>query len=282
MSHATLQTLAASTRKRLAAAQAARPLADLREAAQSCAGDVCEEDSFVFEKALAKEGYAFICEIKRASPSRGIIAQDFPYLSIAKDYEAAGAAAISVLTEPDYFLGSDRYLSEIAQEVSLPLLRKDFILDPYQIYEAKVLGAKAVLLIVALLDKADVAGYIRLADSLGLSCLVEVHTTDEVELAVDAGARVIGINNRDLHTFCVDLDTTKRLRYHIPKGIVAVSESGIQSPADIQSLASYQLDAFLIGESLMRAPCKRAYLQALRSGAVLEGRPERARKAQGA
>ncbi|MDR2393612.1 MAG: indole-3-glycerol phosphate synthase TrpC [Treponema sp.] len=277
-----LDTLVASTRKRLAAAKEARPLASLMEAAQSGAGDAWREASFSFEKVLAQEGYGFICEVKRGSPSKGLIAPDFPYIQIGKDYEAAGAAAISVLTEPDYFLGSDRYLTEIAQVVSVPLLRKDFILDPYQVYEAKLLGAQAVLLIVALLDKDVLAGYIRIADSLGLSCLVEAHTAEEVQAAVDAGARVIGINNRDLHTFCVDLDTTKRLRHYIPGGVLAVSESGIRSPKDIQSLAAYYLDAFLIGESLMRTPRKGAYLQALRSAAILEGRPERAFEARDA
>jgi indole-3-glycerol phosphate synthase len=234
------------------------------EAALSC-GAADSPASFSFERALAKEGYAFICEVKRGSPSKGLIAPDFPYLQIGKDYEAAGAAAISVLTEPDYFLGSDRCLTEIAQAVSVPLLRKDFILDPYQVYEAKLLGAQAVLLIVALLDTSALAAYIRIADTLGLSCLVEAHTAEEVQAGVDAGARVIGINNRDLHTFRVDLDTTKRLRHCIPSGVLAVSESGIRSPEDIRTLEAYRLDAFLIGESLMRAPCKQAYLKALGS-----------------
>ncbi|MDR1985992.1 MAG: indole-3-glycerol phosphate synthase TrpC [Treponema sp.] len=260
-----LDTLAASTRKRVAAAKAQRPLPFLMEAAMRCAAADPPEASFSFEKALAQEGFSFICEVKRGSPSKGLIAPDFPYLQIGKDYEAAGAAAISVLTEPDYFFGSDRYLTGIAQAVSVPVLRKDFILDPYQVYEAKLLGAQAALLIVALLDRSALAAYIQIADTLGLSCLVEAHTADEVQAAADAGARVIGINNRDLHTFSVDLDTTKRLRHCIPPGVLAVSESGIQSPEDIRTLAAYRLDAFLIGESLMRAASKQAYLQALRS-----------------
>ncbi|MDR2398242.1 MAG: indole-3-glycerol-phosphate synthase, partial [Spirochaetaceae bacterium] len=181
-----------------------------------------------------------------------------------KAYEAAGAAAISVLTEPDHFLGSDQYLAEIAQAVSVPVLRKDFILDSYQVYEAKLLGAQAVLLIAALLGGRGIADLIRLADTLGLSCLVEAHTEDEVKAAADAGARVIGINNRDLQTFRVDLNTTKRLRRYIPPGVLAVSESGIQGAEDLRTLADYGLDAFLIGEALMRAPDKGAYLQALR------------------
>ena len=258
-----LDTLADSTRKRVAAAKARRSLAFLVEAALRGTEADPPEAAFSFEKALAQEGYSFICEVKRGSPSKGLIASDFPYLQIGKDYEAAGAAAISVLTEPDYFFGRDRYLTEIAQAVSVPVLRKDFILDPYQVYEAKLLGAKAVLLIVALLDKSALAGYIRIADTLGLSCLVEAHTVDEVQVAADAGARVIGINNRDLYTFKVDLDTTKRLRRYIPPGVVAVSESGIQSPQDMRTLAAYRLDAFLIGEALMRAASKQACLKAL-------------------
>jgi indole-3-glycerol phosphate synthase len=210
---------------------------------------------------------AFICEVKRASPSRGIIARDFPYLDIAGDYEAAGAAAISVLTEPDYFMGSDAFLSGIAAAVALPVLRKDFIVDLYQIYEARLLGAAAVLLICALLgEKLDL--YLETARSLGLSALTEAHTEDEVKRAAGAGARIIGINNRDLKTFEVDITLTGRLRGLIPGGILAVSESGIATPEDVRLLSGFGVDALLVGESLMRAADRRRRLAELRDAAL--------------
>jgi indole-3-glycerol phosphate synthase len=216
--------------------------------------------------------------VKKASPSKGIIAKappgtppgtppdtpDFPYLQIARDYEAAGAAAISVLTEPEYFLGSDEYLREIAAAVSVPVLRKDFVVDEYQIYEAALLGAQALLLICALLETAVLREYIKIAHSLGLSALVETHSAGEVQSALEAGARIIGINNRDLRTFTVDLGTTGKLRKLIPAGIITVSESGVSSPDDIKVLGDYGVDAVLVGEALMRAPDKKAYLRGLR------------------
>jgi indole-3-glycerol phosphate synthase len=216
---------------------------------------------------------AFICEVKKASPSKGLIAKtpqgapDFPYLQIALDYEAAGAAAISVLTEPEYFLGSDEYLREIAAAVNIPVLRKDFVVDEYQIYEAALLGAQAILLICALLETATLREYIKIAHSLGLSALVETHSAGEVQSALDAGARIIGINNRDLQTFNVDLATTGKLRKLIPAGIITVSESGISSPDDIKTLGGYGVDAVLIGETLMRSPDKKARLRVLRGAA---------------
>jgi indole-3-glycerol phosphate synthase len=212
---------------------------------------------------------ALICEVKKASPSKGIIAGpgDFPYLQIALDYEAAGAAAISVLTEPEYFLGSDEYLREIAAAVNIPVLRKDFVVDEYQIYESALLGAQAILLICALLETATLRGYIKIAHSLGLSALVETHSAGEVQSALDAGARIIGINNRDLQTFNVDLATTGKLRKLIPAGIITVSESGISSPDDIKALGDYGVDAVLIGETLMRSPDKKAQLRVLREAA---------------
>jgi indole-3-glycerol phosphate synthase len=194
-------------------------------------------------------------------------APDFPYLQIAKEYETAGASAISVLTEPDYFMGSDEYLREIAMAVSIPVLRKDFIVDEYQIYEASLLGAKAVLLICALLDTAAVKEYITIADSLNLSALVEVHSESEVESALHTGARIIGINNRDLKTFAVDLETTRRLRKLIPPGIITVSESGVRSAEDIRTLGAYTVDAVLIGETLMRSPDKKSCLTELQEAA---------------
>jgi indole-3-glycerol phosphate synthase len=222
---------------------------------------------FPFEQALSKLGLSFICEVKKASPSKGIIAAEFPYLRIAEEYEAAGASAISVLTEPDYFMGRDEYVREIAKAVSLSVLRKDFIVDEYQIYEASLLGAQAVLLICALLDAAAVREYIAIAGRLGLSALVEVHSVTEVQSALDAGARIIGINNRDLKTFTVDLGTTGRLRKLIPSGIITVSESGVRSAGDIRALRAYTVDAVLIGETLMRSPDKKAYLRELREAA---------------
>ena len=217
-----------------------------------------------FERALAAERISFICEVKRASPSKGLIAPDFPYLEIARSYEEAGASAISCLTEPFYFQGRDRYLSEIAAAVSLPVLRKDFTVDPYMIYEAKALGAAAVLLICAILDDAELAAYLELARELGLSALVEAHTEHEVERALKSGARVIGVNNRDLQTFQVDITTSVRLRKLVPPDRLYVSESGIVTPADVAALRQNGTDAVLIGETLMRSPDRRAALAALR------------------
>ncbi|MCL2141561.1 MAG: indole-3-glycerol phosphate synthase TrpC [Methanimicrococcus sp.] len=219
---------------------------------------------FPFEKSLRGDDIAFICEIKKASPSKGIIADDFPYLQIAADYEAAGAAAISVLTEPFYFKGDDRYLSEISGSVSLPLLRKDFVVDAYMIYEAKILGTSAVLLICSLLDDCRLAEYIKTAHALGLSALVETHTEEEVEAALNAGARIIGVNNRNLKTFEVDIATSERLRPLVPKNKIFVSESGIQTPGDVDRMRKIGADAVLIGETLMCSSDKAAALKKLR------------------
>jgi indole-3-glycerol phosphate synthase len=223
--------------------------------------------AFPFEAALARPGLSFICEVKKASPSKGVIAADFPYLRIASEYEAAGAAAISVLTEPEFFLGSDEYLREIAASAGVPVLRKDFIINTYQIYEAVLLGAKAILLICALLGPDLLVEYANLAASLGLSALVEVHTEEEARMAAGAGARIMGINNRDLRSFQVDLGTTGRLRKLIPPGTLVVAESGIRGPEDIRVLSGYGIDAVLIGETLMRAGDKKAYLEELRGAA---------------
>lgn len=219
---------------------------------------------FPFENALRAEGLSFICEIKKASPSQGIIAQDFPYLQIAKEYEAAGAAAISVLTEPYWFHGQDWYLTEISKEVGIPLLRKDFIVDSYQIYESKIMSASAILLICALLNTATLKDYLEIAHSLGLSALVETHTEEEVRSALAAGARVIGVNNRNLKTFEVDITTSLRLRSLVPDNILFISESGIKSPEDISRLKANKTDAVLIGESLMRSDNKKEQLDILR------------------
>jgi indole-3-glycerol phosphate synthase len=224
-------------------------------------------DTMPFEKALAAPDLSFICEVKKASPSKGIIAESFPYLEIAKEYEAAGAAAISVLTEPEYFLGSDRYLQEIATEVNIPVLRKDFVIDPYQICEAKILGAQAVLLIAALLDAKALEAFIKTASELGLSALVEIHSEAEAEQALEAGAKIIGINNRDLKTFKVDTGVTSRLKKRIPSGIITVAESGIKSADDAKAMKEVGVDAVLIGESLMRSADKKKFLEELKSAA---------------
>ncbi|MCR5033589.1 MAG: indole-3-glycerol phosphate synthase TrpC [Lachnospiraceae bacterium] len=219
---------------------------------------------FSFEKALKKEGLSFICECKKASPSKGLIAADFPYLDIAKAYEAAGADCISVLTEPKWFLGADAYLKEIAEAVSIPCLRKDFTVDPYMIYEAKVLGAGAVLLICAILTPKQIREYLQIADSLGLSALVEAHDAEEVQIALDAGARIIGVNNRNLKDFTVNTDNAASLRRLIPEDVLFVSESGVKSPEDVRKIREMGADAALIGEALMRAEDKKKRLQSFR------------------
>lgn len=219
---------------------------------------------FTFENALKKNGISFICECKKASPSKGLIAPEFPYLQIAKKYEAAGADCISVLTEPKWFLGSDDYLKEIASAVSIPCLRKDFTVDEYMIYEAKLLGASAVLLICSILSEEQIKAYIKICDELGVSALVEAHDENEVQTAVNAGARIIGVNNRNLKDFSVDTDNSRRLREMIPDNILFVSESGVSCAEDVQKLRSIGADAVLIGETLMRASDKKAKLSELR------------------
>jgi len=219
---------------------------------------------FAFEKALRKDGISFICECKKASPSKGLIAGDFPYLKIAKEYEDAGADCVSVLTEPKWFLGRDEYLKEIAANVSIPCLRKDFTVDEYMIYEAKMLGASAVLLICSILSKEQLKEYREISDSLGLSSLVEAHDGKEIETAIDAGARIIGVNNRNLKDFTVDTDNSRRLRELIPSNILFVSESGVKTKEDVDRLRTIGADAVLVGETLMRAEDKKKKLAELR------------------
>ena len=219
---------------------------------------------FPFEKALREGDISFICECKKASPSKGLIAEDFPYLAIARDYEAAGASCISVLTEPKWFLGSDNYLKEIAEAVSIPCIRKDFTVDEYMIYEAKLLGASAVLLICALLPEETIRNYIEICDKLGLSALVEAHDEKEIASAIRAGARIIGVNNRNLKDFTVDVHNSERLRKLVPESVLFVAESGIRTSADIDVLRHANVNAVLIGETLMRAPDKKAMLDALK------------------
>jgi len=220
--------------------------------------------NFAFENALKKSGLSFICECKKASPSKGVIAEDFPYIEIAKEYEAAGADCISVLTEPKWFLGSDEYLREIAQTVSVPCLRKDFTVSEYQIYEAKLLGAQAVLLICSILPAEQIKKYIGICDLLGISALVEAHRDSEISAAVSAGARIVGVNNRNLRDFSVDTDNSRRMRALVPKDILFVSESGVSTAEDIQKLRETGADAVLIGETLMRAADKKAKLSELK------------------
>ena len=220
---------------------------------------------FAFEKALKKDGISFICECKKASPSKGIIAEEFPYLDIALSYEKAGADAISVLTEPKWFLGRDEYLSEVASQVSIPCLRKDFVVDEYMIYEAAVLGASAVLLICSILSVSEIKRYIGICDELGLSALVEAHDEAEVNMAIEAGARIIGVNNRNLKDFSVDTNNSKRLRALIPNDVLFVSESGVKGPEDIKEIKDMGADAALVGETLMRAADKSQKLKELKS-----------------
>ena len=254
-----LEQLAAYARTRVEQAKAVRPLADVKAAALAQ-----PKGNFAFEKALAQPGVRFICECKRASPSKGLIAPVFPYLDIAKEYAAAGADAISVLTEPKWFLGSDEYLQQIAAAVPVPCLRKDFTVDEYMIYEAKLLGASAVLLICSLLDTETLHQYLGICDALGLSALVEAHDEQEIASAAAAGARVIGVNNRNLKNFTVDVTNSLALRQKAPPGVLFVAESGITSPSDVSALRAAGVDAVLVGEALMRAPDKAAALAALR------------------
>ncbi len=254
-----LDEIASYTRQRIAAAKEVLPLGKVKAKAIAL-----PKGDFSFEKALKKEDISFICECKKASPSKGLIAESFPYLDIARDYEAAGADCISVLTEPKWFLGSDAYLKEISSAVNIPCLRKDFTVDEYMIYEAKVLGASAVLLICSILEKSRMKEYMAICDELGLSALVETHDEKEVEMALDIGARVIGVNNRNLKDFSVDTDNSKRLRTLIPRDVVFVSESGVKSPEDVKALREIGADAVLVGETLMRAKDKKAKLLELK------------------
>ena len=254
-----LDRLAAYAQERVTAAKQNISIEELKERAVSL-----PRGDFAFEKALKKDDIAFICECKKASPSKGVIAGDFPYLQIAKAYESVGADCISVLTEPKWFLGSDRYLQEIAAAVHIPCLRKDFTVDAYMLYEAKCLGAAAVLLICSILSEEQIKAYIQICDSLGLSALVEAHDEAEVKTALRCGARIIGVNNRNLKDFSVDTDNSRRLRRLIPKDVVFVSESGVKTPEDVQLLREVGADAVLIGETLMRAADKKQKLNELR------------------
>ena len=254
-----LDKIVAATEKRVCDAKANLPLSELQQQVER----MPITKDFPFEQALQELDFNFICEVKKASPSKGIIAEDFPYLEIAKEYEMAGAAAISVLTEPDFFLGSPQYLQEIAEVVQIPVLRKDFIIDEYQIYEAKLWGASAILLIAAILNDETMACFHKLADSLSLSCLVEAHDETEVLRAVNIGARIIGVNNRNLKDFTVDVNNSIRLRKLVDDSVIFVSESGLDTAADIQRLRDNKIHAALMGESFMRTNDKVAKLAEL-------------------
>lgn len=254
-----LDKIVAATEKRVCDAKANLPLSELQQQVER----MPITKDFSFEQALQELDFNFICEVKKASPSKGIIAEDFPYLEIAKEYEMAGAAAISVLTEPDFFLGSPQYLQEIAEVVQIPVLRKDFIIDEYQIYEAKLWGASAILLIAAILNDETMACFHKLADSLSLSCLVEAHDETEVLRAVNIGARIIGVNNRNLKDFTVDVNNSIRLRKLVDDSVIFVSESGLDTAADIQRLRDNKIHAALMGESFMRTNDKVAKLAEL-------------------
>ncbi len=261
-----LARIADEAKKRVDEAKKEKPLEEIKAEALACArpDPISPEEVFPFEKQLSKEGISFICECKKASPSKGLIAPDFPYIEIAQDYEKAGASAVSVLTEPRWFLGSDSYLKEISEAVSIPCLRKDFTVDEYMIFEAKLLGASAVLLICSILGPEKLKEYIRICDSVGLSALVEAHDEEEIKMALAAKSRIIGVNNRDLRTFTIDFENSIRLRKMVPDDVLFVAESGVKTREDILRLQEAGVDAVLIGESLMRAPDRRAMLDNLK------------------
>lgn len=258
-----LQTIAAHARTRVAADRAKISLEELKALCQEAGPGQGEQ----FVSALNRPGLSFLCEIKKASPSKGLISPDFPYLDIARAYEAAGADGVSCLTEPKWFLGSDDIFRQVRRTISLPMLRKDFTVDEYQIYQARLMGANAVLLIVSLLDGETLKGYLDLCRSLGLAALVETHDGQEVDTALRAGAEIIGVNNRNLKDFTVDFGNAARLRDRIPPGVLYVAESGLTGPADAAALKQLGADAALVGEALMRAPDKGAMLAALRRAA---------------
>lgn len=255
-----LQEIATKTRERVEKCKKIKSLEVIKKEALSQSID----NNFRFEKALKEDGIGFICEVKKASPSKGVIAEEFPYVSIAKEYERAGASAISVLTEPYYFQGKDDYLTQISQKVSIPILRKDFTIDEYMIYEAKLIGADAVLLICTILSQEQLKEYIDISHSLGLSALVEAHTEEEIKIALSAGARVIGVNNRNLKNFKVDIENSIRLRNLVPPDILYISESGIKTSKDIKRLVYNKVDAVLIGETFMLSKNKKDKLRELR------------------
>ncbi len=254
-----LDEIAQKTRQRINAKKQDISLEQLQRQANAM-----PKGNFAFETSLRQSTMGFICEVKKASPSKGLLSPDFPYLDIALDYEKAGATAISCLTEPYYFKGKDEYLSKIVGAVSIPFLRKDFFIDEYMIYEAKVLGASAILLICAILTDAQLQDFFSLANTLGLSAIFEVHDETEVNRAIHCGARIIGVNNRNLKTFATHLHNSIALRPLVPPETIFISESGIATSEDIALLAKNHVDAVLIGETLMRATNKKEALDILK------------------
>ena len=258
-----LEEIAEKTRERIRKEKRQFPLDQLKTLAEKA------PQQLSFLETLKKPGMSYICEVKKASPSKGLIAPEFPYLEIAKEYEAAGASAISCLTEPFYFMGSDTYLREITETVDIPVLRKDFTVDKYMIYQTKAFGASAVLLICAILNDQELLEYRELAETLGMDALVEAHDENEVARALKTGAKIVGVNNRDLKTFKVDMNNSIRLRNLAPDNVVFVSESGIKNAGDIAILERNRVGAVLIGETLMRSPDKKAALENLNGGALV-------------
>ena len=258
-----LQTIAAHARTRVAADRENVSLEELKALCREAGPGQGEK----FVSALNRPGLSFLCEIKKASPSKGLISPDFPYLDIARAYEAAGADGVSCLTEPRWFLGSDDIFRQVRRTISLPMLRKDFTVDEYQIYQARLMGANAVLLIVSLLDEKTLGRYLDLCRGLGLAALVEIHDGQEVDTALNAGAEIIGVNNRNLKDFTVDFGNAARLRDRIPPGVLYVAESGLTGRSDAAALKKLGADAALVGEALMRAPDKGAMLASLRRAA---------------
>lgn len=267
MADTILQKIADDTRKRVEQEKQQVSLKEMEKQAWEIRSREPEKQVFPFEQALSGTDIGFICECKKASPSKGLIAPDFPYLEIAKEYEAAGASCISVLTEPRWFLGENRFLKEITDTVRIPCIRKDFTVDEYMIYEAKTLGASAVLLICSLLDTGTLRRFRELCDELGLSALVEAHDEREIDSALQAGARIIGVNNRNLKDFSVDVHNSERLRRLVPEEVLFVAESGIKTAKDIQVLREARVNGVLIGETLMRSADKKRMLEELRGTA---------------
>lgn len=257
-----LDEIVEKTKERVEQAKKLVPLEDLKKEVSTMEIN----DEFSFKKALKEDGISIIAEVKKASPSKGLIAEDFDYVAIAKDYEQAGASAISVLTEPFFFMGSDDYLSEIAENVSIPLLRKDFVVDEYMIWEAKLLGASAILLIVSVLDVVQLKKYLDLAHKLGLSAIVETHDGDEIRKAMIVGAEIIGVNNRNLKDFTVDINNSINLRRCVSGDVVFISESGIKTKEDVTRLKENDVVAVLIGETLMKSDDKKSMIAELKNG----------------
>ena len=257
-----LDEIVEKTKERLIESKKNKSLDEIKEEVQKM--EITND--FPFKKALSEDEISIIAEVKRASPSKGLIAEDFDYLAIAKEYEEAGASAISVLTEPYFFKGSNDYLKEISQCVSIPILRKDFVIDEYMIWEAKALGASAVLLIVSILSIVELKKFLDLAHDLGLSAIVETHDGDEIRTALNVGAEIIGVNNRDLTNFTLDIENSINLRRCVSGDVIFISESGIKTPEDVRRLKENNVDAVLIGETLMKSDDKKSMISELKNG----------------